>query len=200
MVGGGQVAFRKVKSLLDCGAEVEVISPQVCEDLVKMAFNKQLKISRKPYSSRDLKKALVVIAATDEPEVNRQVAEDGKLIAALVNVVDDAAQSDFIVPSYFSRGDTTIAVSTAGKSPALARKIRTNLEKNFGKELAELTSLVSEVRDQLKKQGAHLNGEVWEKSLDLDILLNMLRKGQQQEAKEFLLKGLNSSSAKLETI
>jgi precorrin-2 dehydrogenase/sirohydrochlorin ferrochelatase len=143
--------------------------------------------------------ASVVIAATDDPGINRQVAEDGKLASILVNVVDDAAHSDFIVPSYFSRGDVTIAVSTAGKSPALARKIRANLENSFGDEFAGLATLISGVRSELKKRGANIDGDVWQEAIDLDALLSLLSKGKRKEAREYLLKKLQSSSATLET-
>ncbi len=192
VVGGGLVAFRKVKSMLDCGAKVEVISPQVCDDLAKMSINSQFKIILRTYCPGDLEGASFVIAATDEPGINQQVANDGKLAKILVNVVDDAAQSDFIVPSYFSRGDVTIAVSTAGKSPALARKIRTNLEKDFGDEFAELATLISEVRSSLKTEGVRIDGDSWQKALDIDNLLDLIKNAGKDEARQQLLNELKS--------
>jgi len=87
-----------------------------------------------------------------------------------VNVVDDAEISDFIVPSSLRRGDIAVAVSTAGKSPALARKIRTRLEENFGEEYASLATLIEEVRSEVKGRGLQVDAEDWQKALDLDLL------------------------------
>ena len=110
----------------------------------------------------------------------------------LVNVVDDPEHSDFIIPSYFSRGNVTIAISTSGKSPALARKIRSQLEKNFGTEYAQLALLASEVRSELRQQRIKVSNKAWQKALDLTLLIELLKEGQTQEAKDVMLKNLKA--------
>ncbi|HUU08288.1 MAG TPA: hypothetical protein VMW61_02065, partial [Dehalococcoidales bacterium] len=110
----------------------------------------------------------------------------------LVNVVDDAQNSDFIVPSCLRRGDVTIAVATAGRSPALARKIRTRLEKDFGEEYAALAQLIDEVRAEVKKRGITVGGDDWQEALDLDELTKLLRKGEREKARALILSRLKA--------
>ena len=98
--------------------------------------------------------------------------------------------SGFIVPSCVRRGEVTIAVSTAGRSPALARKIRTRLEKDFGDEYASLARLIGEVRAEVKRQGVELDGDTWQEALDLDSLTELLRRGDSETARAVLLGNL----------
>jgi siroheme synthase-like protein len=107
-------------------------------------------------------------------------------------VVDDAENSDFIVPSCLRRGDVTIAVATAGRSPALARKIRTSLEEKFGEEYAALARLVDEVRTELKQQGITVGGDDWQAALDLDELTELLRKGEKEKARALIMSKLKA--------
>ncbi len=190
MVGGGQVALRKVKALIECGADIEVISPDLCLELRRLAESREVRALNREYQSGDLRGAFVVIAATDNSDVNRKVAEEAKRNAALVNVVDDAENSDFIIPSYLRRGDVTVAISTAGKSPALARKIRTRLEKDLGNEYASLTNLIGEVRAEAKRQRIQVDGDDWQEALDLDLLLELLHSGESERARALLLTNL----------
>jgi len=190
VVGGGQVALRKVKALIECGADVEVISPDLCLELRRLAESREVRALNREYQSGDLRGAFVVIAATDNSDVNRKVAEEAKRNATLVNVVDDAENSDFIIPSYLRRGDVTVAISTAGKSPALARKIRTRLEKDLGNEYASLTNLIGEVRAEAKRQRIQVDGDDWQEALDLDLLLELLHSGESERARALLLTNL----------
>ncbi|GAG27919.1 unnamed protein product [marine sediment metagenome] len=128
-----------------------------------------------------------MVAATDNSKINSQVAEEALKLGILINVVDTPELSSFIVPSCLRRGDVTIAISTGGKSPALARRLRTELEKSFGDEYASLALLVSQVRSELKQEGVTIPAEVWQQALDLDVLLELLRLGQWDEAKQRLL-------------
>ena len=160
VVGGGQVAWRKVKSLLDDNAVVDVISPVVCAEIQTLADSGKIGLRQKAYQTGDLKGAVLAIAATDEAETNLGVSAEARQNSILVNVVDDAAKSDFILPSILQRGDLTIAVSTAGKSPALARKIRTRLESEFGPEYSDLALMINEVRSEMLKQGIRFSGEI----------------------------------------
>ena len=194
VIGGGQVAFRKVRTLLDCGASVTVISPVLHPDLSELANKKSIQVIRRSYKSGDLKGAFIVIAATGTKETNRKVAKEAGRVGALVNVVDDPEPSDFIVPSVVRRGDLTIAISTGGMSPALARKIRTRLEDSFGEEYALLVSLVEEVRSTLRRKGIRVNAERWQNALDLDFLAQLLRTGQKDKAKAVLMKKLKKTN------
>ncbi|MBI4187464.1 MAG: bifunctional precorrin-2 dehydrogenase/sirohydrochlorin ferrochelatase [Chloroflexi bacterium] len=190
VVGGGQVALRKVSTLLEHEADVRVISPDPCPELAEMAGNGKVHILRRKYRTGDVKGALLAIAATDDVDTNQKVAAEARRHGVLVNVVDDAESSDFISPSYLRRGDVIIAVSTGGRSPALARKIRTTLEKDFGHELASLARLIDEVRSEMREQGVKVEGDAWQQALDLELLSNLVRRGDTQRAKTALLDSL----------
>ncbi len=192
VVGGGQVALRKVRALLERRANVEVISPDFCSELNELAESGRVQAIRRHYQVGDLHGALIAIAATDNSHINLRVADEAKKTAILVNVVDDPVSSDFIVPSYMCRGDITIAVSTAGRSPALARKIRATLEKEFGEEYAALALLVDEVRSEVKRQGIRVNGDDWQKALDLDLMIDLLKRGSDEKVKAILLSNLKT--------
>jgi siroheme synthase-like protein len=192
VVGGGRVALRKVRALLEYGANVEVISPDPCPELIGLAERGQIRILHRHYRPGDLRKAFVAIAATDSSALNQQVIKEAKGKAVLVNVVDDLENSDFIVPSYVRRGALTIAVSTAGRSPALARKIRTKLEKELGDEYASLVRLIGEVRAEVRRQGIKVTGDDWQEALDLDLMIDLLKRGDDQKAKAVLLDNLKA--------
>lgn len=192
VVGGGKVALRKVRTLLEHGASVDIVSPDLCPQLVEMAEQRQIHTLRRHYQPGDLKKALIAIAATDDSDINRQVVKEARSEGVLVNVADDSENSDFIVPSYTHRGGVTIAISTAGKSPALARKIRTRLEQELGDEYASLVRLIGEVRAEVKRQGIKVSGDDWQESLDLDLMIELLKKGDEEKAKDVLLGNLKA--------
>jgi len=198
VIGGGIVALRKVNMLLDHEAQVEVISPQLCPELSELAANGMVKAVLREYEPGDLQGAFVVVAATDDSQINEQVAREAMQQGILINVADIPELSNFIVPSYLRRGDVTVAVSTGGKSPALARKIRLELERGFGEEYALLATLIDEVRSELKHQKITILGDVWQQALDLDILLELLRSGQRDEAKKRLSDTLQISNIKMQ--
>jgi siroheme synthase-like protein len=193
VVGGGQVALRRVKMLLEHGANVEVISSDLCPELDKLAENRQIKVLRRRYQIGDLRGVFIAIAATNDSATNQEVVKEARRGRILVNVVDDARDSNFIVPSYLRRGDVTIAISTAGLSPALARKIRTRLEREFGDEYASLAVLINEVRAELRRKGIKVAGDDWQKALDLDLMIDLLKKGDKERAKLVLRDSLKAS-------
>ena len=190
VVGGGQVALRKTMALLEHRASVEVISPDICPELARLAKGGKIRVQRRGYQAGDLRDAIISIAATDDSEINRQVVDEARKGAVLINVVDDADNSDFILPSYLRRGDITIAISTAGRSPALARKIRTRLEKEFGDEYASLALLLDEVRAEVKRRGVKLNGDIWQEAIDPDMLISLLQSDDREKARTILLDNL----------
>lgn len=187
VVGGGLVALRKVRTLLACGADITVISPKPHSELTRLSKNKAIQLLRRHYKRGDLKHSAISVAATDVKEVNRQVAQEAKKKGILVNVVDDVEPSDFIIPSFFRRGHLSVAVSTSGRSPALAKKMRTELEKNIGMEYAYLLSLIAEVRSEMKQKGLQLSAKTWQAALDLDPLIRFLKTGQHEKAKAALV-------------
>lgn len=192
VVGGGNVALRKVKALLEHGANVQVVSPSLCPELSQLAEEGAIQALQRSYKAEDLKGSLIAIAATDNAKTNESVAAEARQRGVLVNVVDDPQHSNFIVPSYFRRGDVTIAVSTSGRSPALARKIRSQLEKDFGTEYGQLALLVGEVRSELKRRVVTVDSDAWQEVLDLDVLIELLRDGRTQEAKDIMLNNLKA--------
>ena len=188
VVGGGQVALRKVQTLLEYGAKVDVISPEICLELAAIPG---ISIQLRQYQPGDLKGAFLAIVATDDHETNHQVAREARSQKVIVNVVDDAGYCDFILPSLVRRGDMTIAVSTAGRSPALARKLRTRLEQDFGEEYAALVQLIDEVRRELKQRGILVDSETWQDALELDSLTGLVKLGQTGKARVLLTEGLS---------
>ena len=190
IIGGGQVALRKVNMLLEAGAEVTVISPDMCPDLIQMAARGEIRITNREYHTGDLENVFVAIAATDNGETNEQVVTEAREGSVLVNVVDDAENSDFIVPSYFRRGSLSIAVSTSGESPALARKIRSLLEKEISADYSTLVNITSEVRTELKRQNIIVDSNGWQEALDIKHMLDLLRIGENEKAKSLLLDNL----------
>ncbi|MBM4462057.1 MAG: glutamyl-tRNA reductase [Chloroflexi bacterium] len=196
VVGGGRVALRKVRMLLDHGGQVEVISPDLCPGLSRMAEQGQVQARHRNYMEGDLAGAVIAVAATDEGQTNAAVYQEAKARRILINSVDDPKHSDFIVPSYLRRGDVTIAISTEGRSPALARKIRTELERDLANEYAPLARLAGEVRSELKERGVMVSADEWQRALDLDNLTGILRARGAEEAKSALLRELMPGSGK----
>jgi siroheme synthase-like protein len=186
VVGGGDVAERKVNSLLEHGASVTVISSQINDGLAHLAKEGKIEVSARDYQYGDLQSAFIAVAATDETDINHNVASEGNQRGILINVVDDPEHSDFIVPSLIRRGDISIAISTSGKSPALSKKLRTILEDNFTQEYASLVQLISEVRQELKRNGVQIDADHWQECLDPELLLDMLKNGEYDQAKQKL--------------
>ena len=136
VVGGGPVAERKARALLDCGARVVVVSPVVTPALASLAAGGRLEHRARPFLAGDVRGCRLVVAATGGP-ADRAVVAAARRRRVLVNAVDRPAWCDVIVPSVLRRGELQIAVSTGGRSPALARDIRRRLEPLFGQELGK---------------------------------------------------------------
>ncbi|MBQ5682727.1 MAG: bifunctional precorrin-2 dehydrogenase/sirohydrochlorin ferrochelatase [Peptococcaceae bacterium] len=146
VVGGGSVAVRKVKSLLEQGAEVTVISPVLDEELI--AIQEQFVWRNSMYSDGMLKGSFLVIAATDSRDVNHAVYEWCEEHQVLVNVVDSLQESSFTVNAMVQRGDFMLAVSTSGISPAVSKKVREDLELQYGPEYGTMLEILEEAREE----------------------------------------------------
>jgi len=190
VVGGGGVALRKVNNLLDYGASVTVISPTFCAGLKQLAEAQIIHVSLREFAASAIPDSFLVIAATNNPKINRRVAAEARKHRVLVNVVDDARLSDFIFPALLSRGDLTIAISSGGKSPALSRKVRDHLEQYLEKEYSTLIEIVAEVRVEFQKRHLALKKETWQNALDIETLINLIRGGQKEKARSFLMDNL----------
>ena len=147
VVGGGEVANRKARKLLQAKAEVVVVSPEVRPELASMA----VEVRRRRYRAGDLEGAFLAFATTDEREVNAAVAREGRERGIPVNVADRPAEGDFALPSTLRRGQLQVAVSTGGASPTLARRIRRELEEVFGSEWAGIVEELSRARRDGRK-------------------------------------------------
>lgn len=194
VVGGGLVALRKAQMLLEHGAKVLSVSPAFCQEMNTLAKDNVIRIIQREYDVADLDEAFLVIAATDNARVNNKVAVEAKKKGILVNVVDRPDISDFIVPSFFTRGDIIVAVSTSGKSPALARKIRSEIETELKAEYAQLAVIASDVRSELKKNGVTASAADWREALDLNSLIELIKRGRNKQAREIMLAKLKSAS------
>ena len=146
VVGGGSVAVRKVKSLLEQGAEVTVISPVLDEELI--AIQEQFVWRKSMYQDGMLKGSVLVIAATDSRDVNHAVYEWCEEHQVLVNVVDSLQESSFTVNAMVQRGDFMLAVSTSGISPAVSKKVREDLELQYGPEYGTMLEILEEAREE----------------------------------------------------
>ena len=150
VIGGGEVGLEKVEGLLACDGEVTLIAPDAIEPLRELAAEGSIRWHRREYESGDLERTFIVIAATDDTEINIRVYEDAERRAMLVNIVDVPPLCNFILPAIVRTGPLAIAISTAGASPALAKRIKREIAAEFGEPYARLAVLLNEVRGWAK--------------------------------------------------
>jgi precorrin-2 dehydrogenase/sirohydrochlorin ferrochelatase len=185
IVGGGNVSARKVEAMLSHGARVIVVAPECNDDIAQWADDGTLTLKRKTYDASDLDDAMLVIASTNAPAVNAQIADDCRARRILVNVVDDISLCDFIVPAVVDVGSVRIAISTGGKSPAFARIVKRDLQNTIGPEYAEVNDLLGSLRDAAKRS-PRLPTDVdrkrfFDELIALDVI-TLLREGRRAEA------------------
>lgn len=188
IIGGGTVAERKVLFLLEAKAQVKVVSPQLTDTLHELAAAQQIDWLPRCFEPGDLADALLVFAATDSAAVNKAVAVEANAAGKLVNVAADAPElCSFHVPAVLRQGDLSIAVSTNGKSPALAARIRKELEAEYGPEYAVLLDLLGRVRERTLAGTADgaARRNLFENLLHADIL-DWIRAGQWKRLRSHL--------------
>jgi precorrin-2 dehydrogenase/sirohydrochlorin ferrochelatase len=185
VVGGGKVAERKVESLLHCGAKVCIVSPDLTDGLRNLADRGIINFMKRRYVTEDLEGCFLVISAVDDSETNSKIADDCLERNILVNVVDDPARCSFTVPSVLHRGPLCVAVSTQGKSPLLAKKIREQLEDLFGPEYSEFVELMGKIRQQVMENvpDREKRRRIFECLIDSNIL-ELIREGKRESIKE----------------
>lgn len=183
VVGGGNVAWRKVCSLKEAGAKVTVVSPDFCPELEGETGVERI---QQKYDTAILKGAALVIASTDDGVVNKKVYRDAIESGILVNVVDKPELCSFIVPASVMRGNLCISISTGGASPALARNIRENLEQHFGEEYDEFTKLLSEMRQKMLSEikNESIRRDILQRIAEPDILEILKQKGVPEAKKK----------------
>lgn len=152
VIGGGEVAERKVTSLLESGARVTVVAPAVTPEVAGLAAVGAVRLHRRRYTPGDLAGCRLAYAATDDPAVNRAVRAEATERGVWLNVADQPELCDFLAPAVVRRGDLTLAVSTNGASPALARRIREALERRFGPEYADALARLRAERERLRRE------------------------------------------------
>jgi len=184
VVGGGEVAERKVEMLLACGAEVTVVSPEVAPGLASLCAQGSIRHQKVEFSDSCLEGAFLVIGATDDKNVNEAVWRECQRLHLLVNVVDAPELCNFIAPAVFQQGDLLISISTSGKSPTLAKKIRQDLESRYGPEYAELLEILGEMRERVFSVVPEVERrkEVFERLVASEIL-DLLRRGDAEQAR-----------------
>ena len=153
VIGGGPIATRKAAALLAAGARLTVISPSLTPSLARLAREGRIRHRQRRYQRGDLKGVYLAVAATSMPDEQLKVVAESRTTATLVNVVDQPTLCDFIAPAVITRGDLIIAVSTGGRSPALARWLKAALRDLIGKEYGRLTQVLGQIRVALRKAG-----------------------------------------------
>ncbi|MBN1435997.1 MAG: bifunctional precorrin-2 dehydrogenase/sirohydrochlorin ferrochelatase [Sedimentisphaerales bacterium] len=155
VIGGGNIATHKVQSLLATKAEIVVIAPQLTTELQQLAQQNRITTHQRPYQSGDLDSAHLVICATNQPDINQRVRADADAIRVFCNVVDDPQHCSYYTPSVAQQGPLTLAVSTTGICPSLAKRLRQQLQQQFGPQYAKLLLTLDQLRRQLKDQLPH---------------------------------------------
>jgi len=182
VIGAGDVSYRKAKSLLEAGGNVKIISPDISESTKNLDGNVEL-INRE-YKEGDLEGAFIAIAATDDADVNTKIAGEAEEKGVLLNIVDKPELCHFYVPSIVKRGNLVVSISTSGKFPALSKKLRKDLEKNFGTEYEKYLELLADARDKVISKHADLDKRklVLKTIAELPIV-ELIEKGDIEQAK-----------------
>ena len=179
VIGGGDVGTRKVMTLLECMASVTVVSPEASEKILKLAGSDMITLIKRSYVESDLEGMFLVICATDDEKLNRQVSRDAEKLNMLCNIADRPEACNFILPSLVKRGDLVISISTSGKSPAYAKKLRKDLEKQYGEEYGIFINMMGAIRKRLLSQHhePEAHKHIFENLLEKDIV-DMIRKNE----------------------
>ena len=185
VVGGGMIAERKVRGLLEAGGRVTVVSPALSPGLVGLAADARFRWRPREYATGDTAGFFLVMVATDDGAVNGAVAAEGRAGGALVNCADDPDRCDFILPALLRRGALTVAVSTGGASPTMACLVREELDGLLPADYAELTGVVADVRRALRERGVSLTAERWTSALDQEVK-RLVAAGRPAEGRERL--------------
>jgi precorrin-2 dehydrogenase len=193
VVGAGRVAVRKVRTLLDAGADVHVVAPEVDAEIAALARDGRVALSARPFAPDDLDGAWLAITATGDPRVDGAVFDAGEARRVWVNAADDPANCSVTLLSVIRRGDLAVGIGTGGRSPAYAAWLRRRLDEEIGPEHAVVLDLLAEARAELQEAGRPTEDADWRRALDSGML-ELVRAGRIAEAKELLRTCLSPSS------
>jgi siroheme synthase-like protein len=188
VVGGGRVAARKVRGLMEAGADVVVVATVVGDEVRASGATWH----ERPYQRRDLDGAWLAITATDSPAVNKQVHDDGEAVGVWVNAADDPPSCSFILPAVVRQGPITVTIGTGGHSPVLAVWLKEHVAAELGPEVAAFALMLSEMRSRIQAQGRSTEEVDWRPVLDWSMLA-MIRAGDAAQVRERLEACLLSS-------
>jgi precorrin-2 dehydrogenase/sirohydrochlorin ferrochelatase len=185
LVGGGKVAERKIDQLLEYQCIIKVVSLQAEENIRKWADEGLIVLEQREFMEEDLEGIFMVFVATDNNMVNDQVSKLCRERGIMVNAVDDPPNCDFYVPSILKRSSLVLAISTGGKSPAFARRLRRELEEIITPEYGEFVDMIGEQRDLVKDriEDIETRKKIFEELIYSDIL-ELLQAGEKDKAKE----------------
>lgn len=185
VVGAGRIAERKIGSLLEAGGIVRVVARQATPEITELAARGQIQLHLREYAPTDLDDVFVVIVATDDAELNGRISAECHRRGVLVNVVDQPALCSFYVPAVIERGPISIAISSSGASPALTKHLRMLLEETVGEEYGLLSTLMQELRGEVKTAFAEQaeRAAAWEGLLQSEVL-TLLIEGQMDRARQ----------------
>ena len=186
ILGGGTIAQGKIAALRDAGARITVISPEATDGIKRAAQRGDITFEQREYEHGDLEGAFIAVAATNVWHVNRQIYEEAEELGVLLNVVDDPDQCTFIAPSIVRRDPITLAVSTGGASPALARKMRETLAEAPALKWADLAGALGRARRVIKEQRTVIDPSRWQCVITED-LLELVQKGHEDRAVDIIL-------------
>jgi len=195
VVGGGHVALQKIGNLVEAGAQVTLVSPQLIPELKQYADDGKIMHIKREYEDGDMEGYFLAFVATDDGATNKVVADEARSRRVWVNAVDDIPNCDFIMPGIVQKGELVVAISTSGLSPAMARKARENIEEFLGEEDAELLDLAGEIRRELNEKKIEVKGcercgrghlDVWNAALNAEVK-KLVAEGERAKAKERML-------------
>lgn len=189
VIGGGEVGLEKVRGLLAAEAEVTVLSPDLHPDLEALKESGAIKHIAREWREGDIDGFELVMIATDDRSANAAIAAEAKRKRIWVNAADDPPNCDFILPSVVRKGSVTLAASTGGSSPAMARRLREELEVYLDQEIPELNDLLGEVRALLRERGIRPEREAWQRAIDARLRA-LLAQRRFDEARAHLLRSL----------
>lgn len=214
LVGGGRVALEKIGKLVDAGAKVTVVAPELIAGVRAFIDDGRAQHIERPFEAGDTAGAWLVMVATDDGAVNRSVAGEARASGILVNAADDVANCDFILGSLVKRGSLQITASTGGGSPAMARWLRERLEEFLTEDIAELADLLADVRREVRARergcASHcthtttpppllckqcpnrIPADTWQEAIDAELRA-LLASGEYEAARTRLLEALGAS-------
>jgi precorrin-2 dehydrogenase/sirohydrochlorin ferrochelatase len=196
VVGGGSVASRRVGALLDAGARVTVVSPEVRPEIDRAVHEWYGQVFREPYSPERLDGMFLVITATDDPAVNASVLRDARERGILCSDASSVEDTDFMIPSIIRRGDLVITVTTGGASPSLSARIRDELERQYGPEYLGLLVVLAEARSVAREQipDRSRRQRALRAIAEDNTIMDLMRSGKVEEARQKALSWISSSS------